>query len=103
MIAHSIPIVVTLFVLLFIIASLRGKKLTPKRKCLSGVSKQIVCSGIQVRVGDDRLAARAVPVFGEAFQLVNDFILIGCHVVGGGEFDAEHGLVSIQGDFLCMA
>ena len=39
-------------------------------------NQQIVCSGIQVRVGDDRLAARAVPVFGEAFQLVNDFILI---------------------------
>ena len=66
-------------------------------------NQQIVCSGIQVRVGDDRLAARAVPVFGEAFQFVNDFFLIGCHVVGGGEFDAEHGLVSIQGDFLCMA
>ena len=40
-------------------------------------NQQIVCSGIQVRVGDDRLAAGAVPVFGEAFQLVNDFVLIG--------------------------
>ena len=66
-------------------------------------NQQIVCSGVQVRVGDDRLSTCAVPVVGEAFQFVDDFILIGSHVIGSGKLDAEHCLIGIQGDFLCMA
>ena len=68
-----------------------------------GLNQQVVRSGIQVRISDDGLAARTVPVVGEAFQFVNNFIFIGCHVVGSGKFNAEHGLVCVQGDLLGMA
>ena len=80
-----------------------GAYIAGRKDLVELAAERLTVPGEGKGVGDDRLAARAVPVFGEAFQLVNDFILIGCHVVGGGEFDAEHGLVSIQGDFLCMA
>ena len=68
-----------------------------------GLNQQVVRSGIQVRISDDGLATRTVPVVGEAFQFVNNFIFIGCHVVGSGKFNAEHGLVCVQGDLLGMA
>ena len=68
-----------------------------------GFNQQIVRSGIQVRISDDGLTACTVPVVGEAFQFVNDFIFIRCHVVGGGKFNTEHGLVRVQGDLLGMA
>ena len=69
----------------------------------AGLDKQVVGAGVQVGVRDDGLSARTVPVVRESLQFVDDVVFVGGYVVGRGKLDAEHRLVGVQRDLLCVA